>query len=53
MMWSIFRDGRRATVAAFFTKESAESMIASWVERHAKGGRPDVEVDGLYADVIR
>ena len=51
-LYSVFRDGRRATVAAFFTRESAERQIDSWREREAKGGRPDVSTEGLYVDRV-
>lgn len=44
-MWTMFdgRTGVRATVAAFFTRESAERQIEAWKDRQRKGGRPDVD----------
>lgn len=36
------RTGRRASIASYSSREQAERAIASWLERDAKGGRPDL-----------
>jgi hypothetical protein len=52
-LWTIYdSDGKRATIAAFFTKETAEEELEYWREREAKGGRPDVHTEGLYVGMV-
>jgi hypothetical protein len=43
-MWHIVdeRTGRRASVAAYSTRESAEAQIERWRERDRRGVRQDV-----------
>lgn len=51
-LWSVFRDGERVTIAAFFSQESAERVLTEWRAREAAGGRPDVTTEGLYVAQI-
>lgn len=41
------RTGRRMSVAAFFTEDSALATIKEWRSRHDKGGRPDITAEML------
>lgn len=49
-MWTVYLpSGRRATIASFGTRESAERQLAAWRVREAKGKRPDViGTEGWY-----
>ncbi len=38
-----------ASVAGFFSKESADAQIRAWQERQRRGGRPDVDATYLEA----
>jgi hypothetical protein len=43
-MWTIVdsRTGNQATVCGYFDEDQARRQIQEWVERDARGGRPDV-----------
>jgi hypothetical protein len=36
------RDGMRATVASYTTREQAEQEIVEWLKRQERGGRTDI-----------
>lgn len=39
--------GQTATIVTYFSKETAEDDIQSWLRRQARGGRPDLSREWL------
>lgn len=47
-LWTIYRSGKRVTIATFLTAESAERQLERWRDREARGIRPDITTKDAY-----
>lgn len=51
--WRDSRSGARVSVSSTMTREQAERELEGWMERDARGGRPDLHKLMPFVEVYR